>query len=108
MTTAADTHAQDVALCTKYAIINSALPKRDSNAGDLLPAVTALENALRENPDASPQIRTAIADMTAAYYARMGAYAPVRSRGLAEPPPHDLEAENAAADQAWAICGLDQ
>ena len=112
MTTAAadavDTHAQDVALCTKYAVINSAMPRTDENAGDLLPAVAAMEIALAENPDASTPIRAAITDVVSAYYARMAAYAPVRTRGLAEPIPHDLETQRAAAHQAWTVCGLDK
>ena len=111
MTTAADgadTHTQDVALCTKYAVINSAMPRTDENAGDLLPAVAAMEIALAENPDASTPIRAAITDVVSAYYARMAAYAPVRTRGLAEPIPHDLETQRAAAHQAWTVCGLDK
>lgn len=62
--------------------------------------MTALKAALRENPDVGPPIRTAITDMAWAYYAWMAAYAPVRSRVLTEPRPHDLTAENAAAELA--------
>ena len=103
-----DTHAQDVGLCTRYAIINGAMPTRDTKASDLLPGVAALESSLQEFPGASPEIREAVADMVSIYYARIAAYAPVRSRGLAEPPPHSAEAENAASDRVWQICGLDQ
>lgn len=107
-TAAADTHAQDVALCTKYAIINGAMPYKDNSAGDLLPAVTAMENALRDNPAASPAIRKAITDMVAAYYGRMAAYEPLKPAGLSEPPPHSVAAEQAASDKVWAACGLDK
>lgn len=103
-----DTHAQDVGLCTRYATINSAMPAKDKKASDLLPGVAALESSLQEFPGASPEIREAVADMVSIYYARIAAYAPVRSRGLAEPPPHSAEAENAASDRVWQICGLDQ
>ncbi|OKH62039.1 Uncharacterised protein [Mycobacteroides abscessus subsp. massiliense] len=101
-----DTHAQDVALCTRYATINSAMPRKDKNAAELLPGVGALETALHEFPSASPQIREAVAELVSVYYARMAAYAPVRTRGLAEPRPHSAAEENAASDRVWKICGL--
>lgn len=103
-----DTHAQDVGLCTRYATINSAMPRKDKNAAELLPGVGALETALHEFPSASPQIREAVAELVSVYYARMAAYAPVRTRGLAEPRPHSAAEENAASDRVWQICGLDQ
>ena len=46
--------------------------------------------------------------MVSAYYALMAAYGPIRQRGLAEPPTHNVEAEKAASDRVWQICGLDQ
>ena len=46
----AEIHAQDVSLCTSYAIINTAIPTPDTTGSDLLPAVAALQNALAENP----------------------------------------------------------
>ena len=101
-----DTHAQDVGLCTRYATINSAMPRKDKNAAELLPGVGALETALHEFPSASPQIREAVAELVSVYYARMAAYAPVRTRGLAEPRPHSAAEENAASDRVWEICGL--
>ena len=103
-----DTHAQDVGLCTRYAIVNGAMPAKDKKASDLLPGVTALETALQEFPGASPEIREAVAGMVSAYYARMAAYGPIRQRGLAEPPTHSVEAEQAASDRVWKIWGLDQ
>ena len=103
-----DTHAQDVGLCTRYATINSAMPAKDTKASDLLPGVAALESSLQEFPGASSNIRTAVADMVSIYYARIAAYAPVRTRGLAEPRPHSATAENAASDRVWEICGLDE
>lgn len=103
-----DTHAQNVGLCTRYAIVNGAMPTKDKKASDILPGVTALETALQEFPGASPDIREAVAGMVSAYYARMAAYGPIRQRGLAEPPTHSAEAEQAASDRVWQICGLDQ
>jgi hypothetical protein len=97
-----------VGLCTRYAIINGAMPAKDTKASDLLPGVTALETSLQEFPGASPEIREAVADMVSAYYARMAAYGPIRKRGLAEPPTHNVEAEQAASDRVWQMCGLDK
>ncbi|SHT80807.1 hypothetical protein [Mycobacteroides abscessus] len=103
-----DTHAQDVGLCTRYATINSAMPRKDKNAAELLPGVAALETSLQEFPGASPEIREAVAELVSVYYARMAGYAPVRARGLAEPRPHRAAEENAASERLWNICGLDQ
>ena len=90
----------------KRQTINSAMPRKDKNAAELLPGVGALETALHEFPSASPQIREAVAELVSVYYARMAAYAPVRTRGLAEPRPHSAAEENAASDRVWKICGL--
>lgn len=106
--TATDRHAQDVALCTKYAIINSAIPKPYDNAMDLLPAAAGLQSALDENPQASAAVRTAISNVVSAYYARMAAFGEVRERGLAEPPPSSMEEAQSSYNEAWTTCGLDQ
>ena len=104
----AEVHAQDVALCTSYAIINTAIPTPDTTGSDLLPAVAALQNALAENPYASPPVRAAVTDMTSVYEARIAAHGKVRARGLAEPPPYTVEAHKAASAEVWAVCGLDE
>lgn len=105
---AAEVHAQDVALCTRYAVVNTTQPRTDRRALDILPAATALENALADNPNASTPVRVAITDVVSVYYARIATYGEVRTRGLAEPPTHDLAKEQAAYDQVWAVCGLDE
>lgn len=104
----AEIHAQDVSLCTSYAIINTAIPTPDTTGSDLLPAVAALQNALAENPYASPPVRAAVTDMTSVYEARIAAHGKVRARGLAEPPPYTVEAHKAASAEVWAVCGLDE
>ena len=105
---AAEVHAQDVSLCTSYAIINTAIPTPDTSGSDLLPAGAALQNALTENPNASPPVRAAVTDMTSVYEARIAAHGKVRARGLAEPPPYTVEAHKAASAEVWAVCGLDE
>jgi len=105
---AAEVHAQDVSLCTSYAIINSAIPRPDRVGSDLLPAVTALKVALAENPDASAPVRVAVTDIASVYQARVAEHGKVRTRGLAEPPPYSLDAEKNAVDQVWTACGLDE
>lgn len=104
--TAETVHAQDVKLCTAYAIINSATPKPDNKGIDLLPGATALQVAVDANPDASPEVRTAMTQVIDVFYARMASYAPVRIRGLAEPPGYDQGAAQAAYDRAWQVCEL--
>ncbi|ODQ91354.1 hypothetical protein BHQ17_16800 [Mycolicibacterium holsaticum] len=104
--TGASSHAQDVALCTRYAIVNSAIPKPYDNAMDILPAAAALQASLEEYAGASQPVRQAISDVVSAYYARMAVFGGVRERGLAEPPDDDRQAAQAAYDRAWEVCEL--
>ncbi|MFA5607605.1 MAG: hypothetical protein WDA07_10505 [Leucobacter sp.] len=101
------THAQDVALCTRYAIVNSAIPKPYDNAMDILPAAAALQTSLKDYTGASQPVRQAISDVVSAYYARMAVFGRVPQEGLAEPPPDDREAAQAAYDRAWEVCGFE-
>ncbi len=105
---AADTHAQDVALCTRYAIVNASLPKRASTGVELLSAAAVLENALAANPGASSEISSALTAVVADYYGSAADTGKVRTRGLAEPPGYDLDQARAVYAQAWAVCGLDK
>lgn len=105
-TTAADSHTQDVRLCTSFAIINASTPAEDQKASDLLPATTALREALTANPGADSEIRDAVGALADAYSARMASYAPVRTRGLAEPPTYDKDQAQAAYDRVWDVCHL--
>ncbi len=103
-----DTHAQDVGLCTRYAAINSAIPKPYDNAMDILPASSALQAALEDYPGASEPIQQAMSDVVSAYYARIAVFGGVPRQGLAEPPPDDRQSAQAAYDKAWEICGFDE
>jgi hypothetical protein len=102
----ADTHTQDVRLCTAFAIINASTPAEDQKASDLLPATTALRQAVAASPGASAEIRDAVGALADAYAARMASYAPVRTRGLAEPPAYDKDQAQTAYDRAWDACRL--
>lgn len=103
-----DTHAQDVALCTRYVIVNASLPDRSSSGLQLLTAAAVLENALGEYPGASPEITSALTAVVQNYYRSAARSGEVRTRGLAEPPSYDLEEAEAIYDRAWTVCGLDQ
>lgn len=102
-----DTHAQDVGLCTRYATINSAIPKPYDNAMDILPAAAALQASLEDYPGASEPIRQAMSDVVSAYYARIAVFGRVPQEGLAEPPADDKPAAQAAYDKAWEVCGFE-
>lgn len=102
-----DTQAQDVGLCTRFAIINSTIPNNYTTGMEILPATVALETALEEYSGASQPIRQAVSDLVSAYYARMSVFGGVRERGLASPPPDDKQAAKRAYDQVWEVCGLD-
>ncbi len=104
-----DTHAQDIAVCSKYAIINATIPNPDTRGMDLLPAAAALENALAENPHASESVQRAVRGVIDTFYSAMAGYGKVRPRGLAEvPPKYEPEDAGAAYEQAWTVCGLDR
>ncbi|MFV8275829.1 hypothetical protein [Mycobacteroides abscessus] len=104
----AEVHAQDIKLCTDYAIINTAIVTPDEKGSDLLPAVTALQVALTESPNASEPVREAISEMADVYRARIAAHGKVRTRGLAEPPTYSAETHKLASSRVWAVCGLDE
>lgn len=98
--------AQDVQLCTAYATINSAMPKPQDNALQVLPGVNGLRLALAENPAASPEIRAAITDVVHSYDALIAAFGKVRTRGLAEPPTYDVAQAEQLLTRAWNTCQL--
>lgn len=103
---AATIQAQNIQLCTAYATINSAMPKPQSNALEVLPAVNALRIALNDNPAAAPEIRTAVMDVVHNYDALIAAFGKVRERGLAKPPAYDLGQAQQILDRAWDVCQL--
>jgi hypothetical protein len=103
---AADMHTQDIQLCTAYATINSALPKPQDTALELLPAVNGLRLAIAESPGASPEIRAAITDVIRNYDALIATFGKVRSRGLADPTPYDVAKAQHIIEAAWDACQL--
>lgn len=105
---AGDTHVQDVALCTSYAVINSAIPRPYESGADLLPAAAALQQAVAASPGASAEIRFAMTGVVDAFYSRIAEFGEVRRRGLAEPPAYSNEHVQTAYDRAWSVCQLDR
>lgn len=101
-----DTHAQDVALCTRFAIINSTIPNNYTTGMEILPATVALQAALEEYPWASQPVRQAVSDLVSEYYARMSTFGGVSERGLVSPPADDKQAAKRAYEQVWEVCGL--
>ncbi len=104
--TTAERHQQDINLCTAYAVATAAVPRPITIGNDLLPARLTLLRTLDENRDASPDLREALTNVAAAWYAR--AALPVKSRGLTELAPYDAVAAQAAIERAWHLCGLDE
>lgn len=103
-----DTHAQDVQLCTAYATINASMPNPQTSALEVLPGVNALRLALAEAPHASPDISSAISDVTQIYDALIAKFGKVRTRGLAAPEPYDGTQAQQAIDRVWTLCQLDR
>lgn len=105
---ALDQHAQNVQLCTAYASTNASMPNPQTSALEVLPGVNALRLALAAAPDASPEIRAAITEVTKVYDGLVARFGKVRTRGLAAPPSYDADEAQRAYDQVWTLCGLDQ
>lgn len=105
---AADTHTQDVALCTRYVIVNASLPKQSSTSMELLAGAAVLENAIGANPAASPEIISALTAVIDNYYKSAADAGKVQTRGLAEPPDYDLDEARVTYERAWSACGLDK
>ncbi|KAA1429577.1 hypothetical protein [Mycolicibacter arupensis] len=103
---AADTHTQDVQLCTAYATINAVRPKPETNGMEILPAASALQLAIDANPGASPEIRAAMENVVAVFYKSMADFEKVRPRGLAEPTPYRQDEATDSYKQAWDACRL--
>lgn len=103
---AADTHTQDVQLCTAYATINAVRPKPETSGMEVLPAANALQLAINGNPGASPAIRSALEDVLTVFNESMASKGDVRTRGLAEPPAYDKDRAQAVYDRAWDACRL--
>jgi hypothetical protein len=99
-------HDANVKLCTSYAISNAALPKPQKSALDVLPVVNAYQLAITANPDASPQIRDAIAAVVKQYAAQMAVFGEVRTRGYSQPPDFKVEDAQTAVDHVWDVCQL--
>lgn len=101
-----DVRAQDIKLCTEYALINAATPKPVKSEDDLLAAVAAVRTSLAAYPDASADIRSALNDVVDSYFAMMANFTNKGSKGLVEPPQYDEASAQATFDSAWALCGL--
>lgn len=97
-------HAQDITLCTSYALIEAGLHHPLETGADVLPAIAPLRLALIENPDASPQIRDAIAEAVGGFDAILAKGA--EPHGLSEPPAYDPATVRAALARVPQVCGL--
>lgn len=98
--------AQDVKLCTEYALINVARPQPAMSSRDLFPVAAAVRTSLATYPDANADIRSALSDVVDTYFAEMADFEKRGSKGLVDPPKYDEAAAQATYDRAWAICGL--
>ncbi len=98
--------AQDVKLCTEYALIVAATPKPLTPDNGLIATTAAVRTSLAAHPDASENIRSALSDVIDSYFAVLSNDADEGPKGLVEPPKYDHATVQATYDRAWAICGL--
>ena len=105
-----DTHAQDVGLCTRYATINSAIPKPyDKCDGHPARRGCTASGVWRTSPErVEPRFERPCQTSYRRTTHESPCYGRVPHEGLAEPPPDDKPAAQAAYDKAWEVCGFDQ
>lgn len=103
--TAAEIETANVQVCTRFAAAYVAMPSHQNSGMDVLPVATELQAAVAENPNASPRVLNAVAQV--AEYTRQQAAALSREeqKGFVR-PPLDWSAKNAnaASEAAWDIC----
>jgi hypothetical protein len=99
-------HDANVKLCTSFAIVNAAMPNPQKTALDVLPQIYGLRSALAENPNASPDIRSALGALADEYEVSAADFGKVRTRGYAQPPKYDVTQAQAVYDHAWDVCQL--
>ena len=104
--TSGQIHDANVKLCTSFAIVNAAMPSPQKTALDVLPQVYGLRSALAENPNASPDIRSALGALADEYEVSAADFGKVRTRGYAQPPKYDITQAQAVYDHAWDACQL--
>ncbi|MGV0633558.1 hypothetical protein ABQE69_08505 [Mycolicibacillus trivialis] len=101
-------HAQDVNLCTTYAVVAATEPSPSTTGMDLMAGNAMLRAALLQNPEASPDIHAALTDVTIVGEADMAYWSKVRPGGLVAPDRYaDLPVQD-IYNRAWSVCGLDQ
>lgn len=100
-----EVRAQDVKLCTEYALVNVATPSQPSSP-ELVAAAAAVRTSLAAHPNASPDLRSALNDVVDTYFATISNRESRGPQGLVDPPKYSQAAAGAAYDRAWALCGL--
>lgn len=101
--------AETVALCSMFASAYTAMPDAQDNGRDLMPSLSAIMGALRDNPDADPAIRAAIDNEARLMWEKMGAFAAadgVQSKGAIRLPavPWSAAELRANSGRTWDLC----
>ena len=104
--TADEVHAQDIKLCTEYALTVAAKPNPVTSSREVLPALGALRTSIAAHPDASADLRAVLNDVADSYFAEISDFEQKGPQGLVDPPKYDEAASQATRDRAWALCGL--
>ncbi len=104
--TADEVHAQDIKLCTEYALTVAAKPNPVTSSREVLPALGALRTSIAAHPDASADLRAVLNDVADSYFAEISDFEQKGPQGLVAPPKYDEAASQATRDRAWALCGL--
>lgn len=97
--------AQTVDLCTRYAAGYRALPSPQKTGADLIPAANYISDALRDNPMADNDIRTAVADSLSLTRDQAAHLSGEAVRGAIQPPSDwSVDRANHADQRVWDAC----
>ncbi|MDO2394716.1 hypothetical protein [Mycobacterium avium] len=103
--TAEQVHAATVDLCTRFAAGYKAMPSPQNSGFDVLPTANYISDALRDNPAADTDVRSAITKSLALLRAHVAVAGGERSQGAIQTPTNwTAAAANDADQRVWDLC----
>jgi hypothetical protein len=103
--TAQQVHAATVDLCTRFAAGYKAMPSPQNSGLDVLPTANYISDALRDNPAADTDVRSAVTKSLTLLRAHVAVAGGERSQGAIQTPTNwTAAAANDADQRVWDLC----
>lgn len=98
-------HAATVDLCTRFAAGYKAMPSPQNSGFDVLPTANYISDALRDNPAADTDVRSAVTKSLTLLRAHVAVAGGERSQGAIQTPTNwTAAAANDADQRVWDLC----